>query len=96
MTGGTNAGGPWRRPHGRRIVVLAGAALAVARLKAAHARDIQSKISARYVTHPGPGGADCARCQFFEPERPGAPAGHCMVVAGLVASRGYCDFYTPR
>lgn len=60
------------------------------------ARDIQSKASARYVAHPGPGNADCARCQFFEPPRRDARRGHCMVVAGIVIARGYCDFFTRR
>ncbi|BAJ81842.1 MULTISPECIES: hypothetical protein [Acidiphilium] len=77
-------------PQGRSGWALRGLPISFA------AADMQSKASARYVPHPGPGGADCAVCQFYEPAHPGAPTGNCMVVAGLVGARGYCDFFTSR
>ncbi|WP_287798916.1 hypothetical protein [Acidiphilium sp.] len=77
-------------PQGRSGWALRGLPISFA------AADMQSKASARYVPHPGPGDADCAVCQFYEPAHPGAPTGNCMVVAGLVGARGYCDFFTSR
>jgi hypothetical protein len=80
----------------RRVTLALGGFVWLASGKLAAANNPASRQDAQYQNEPGPGGADCATCQFYLPALDPALPGHCRLISGPVGPHGYCDFYAPR
>ncbi len=78
----------------RRVALGLGGFVWMAPTRALWADHRASPQEAGYVDHPGPGGIQCAACEFFQPGR-GGPA-HCQLVRGDILADGSCDFFARR
>ncbi|MGC9271629.1 hypothetical protein [Acidiphilium sp.] len=81
----------------RRVTLGLGGFVWLASTRMLRADNPASPADAHYTDHPGPGGIDCAGCQFFLPN-PADPArpGSCQLITGPVGPDGYCDFFARR
>lgn len=80
----------------RRVTLGLGGFVWLATTRIGVANNPASRQDAQYQAAPGPGGADCATCQFYLPAPNPALPGRCQLITGPVGPRGYCDFYAPR
>lgn len=89
-----------RRTAIRRMVAIAGSAAAstvfASRAALADSKQYGStpKSAVHYQNHPK-GNDQCSNCMHFIPGPSASAAGHCTVVKGSIAPKGWCLAYTP-